>query len=448
MKIRTPSDLAALREAGLASLVAPRRGIGVGMATCGRAAGAAAVYAALRDEAKARELAVDLVPTGCIGYCQQEPMVDVRVPGRGRVLYARVTPDRARDLIVALATGELPAEGALAVIPEGEDSKASETWEALPGVPSLDELGFYARQRRITLRNCGMIDPSRAEEYVARGGYQALAHVLLEITPQEVIEEVLGSGLRGRGGAGFPTGRKWQICHDAPGRQKYIICNGDEGDPGAYMDRTLLESDPFSVIEGLTIGAYAIGAHQGFIYVRDEYPLAVERVAQAVARAGELGLLGEDILCSGFDFGITIVRGAGAFVCGEETALISSIEEGAGEPRPRPPFPAVSGLCGQPTVINNVKTLATVPLIVSRGAGWYAGVGAESNAGTVVFSLVGKVANTGLVEVPLGTALGELIEDVGGGGLGGLRPLVLGVRGASGQGGEVGGPVTGDASGG
>ena len=431
MKIRTPSDLATLRDAGLASLCGPRLKISVGMATCGRAAGAAAVYAALQDEANARKLAVDFAATGCIGYCQQEPLVDVRLPGRGRVLYARVTPDRAGELVAALAEGDLPAEGALAIIPE-EASEVYGTSKVLAGVPLLGELPFYSRQRKIVLRNCGLVDPARIEEYVARGGYQGLARVLLELASHQVIDEVLRSGLRGRGGAGFPTGRKWQICHDAPGQTRYVICNGDEGDPGAYMDRTVLESDPYSVIEGLTIGGYAIGAHQGYIYVRDEYPLAVERVTQAVGRAGELGLLGEDILGSGFDFEVAIVRGAGAFVCGEETALISSIEGGLGEPRPRPPFPAVSGLWGQPTVINNVKTLATVPVIISRGADWYAGIGAEGNAGTVVFSLVGKVANTGLVEVPLGMALGELIEDVGGGGLNGRRVRAVQTGGPSG----------------
>jgi len=304
--------------------------------------------------------------------------------------------------------------------------------EPAGGLPLLNELPFYARQRKIILRNCGLIDPTRVEEYIARGGYQALAHVLLDLTPQETIDEVLGSGLRGRGGAGFPTGRKWQICHDAPGQPKYVICNGDEGDPGAYMDRTVLESDPYSVIEGLTIAGYAIGARQGYIYVRDEYPLAVERVTQAVARAEELGLLGDSIFDSGFDFSITIVRGAGAFVCGEETALISSIEGGLGEPRPRPPFPATSGLWGKPTVINNVKTLATVPVIISEGADWYAAIGTENNAGTVVFSLVGKVANTGLVEVPLGLTLRDMIEGIGGGGLNGKAVKAVQTGGPSG----------------
>jgi len=429
MKVRTHSDLETLRAKGISTLYPPRPKISVGMATCGRAAGAIAVYDALRDEANARGLDLALVATGCIGYCQQEPLVDVRVPGRARVLYARVTPDRARELIATLATGKLSAEGALAIIPE-EDPPAGS--EPAGGLPLLDELPFYSRQHKIILRNCGLIDPTSIEEYIARDGYQSLARALLELTPQEVIDEVLRSGLRGRGGAGFPTGRKWQICHDAPGGPKYVICNGDEGDPGAYMDRTVLESDPYSVIEGLTITGYAIGAHQGYAYIRNEYPLAIDRIAQAVVRAEELGLLGEDILGSGFDFSITIVRGAGAFVCGEETALISSIEGGLAEPRPRPPFPAVSGLWGKPTVINNVKTLATVPAIIGRGADWYASIGVEGNAGTVVFSLVGKVANTGLVEVPLGLTLREMIESIGGGGLDGKAVKAVQTGGPSG----------------
>ncbi len=430
MKVHSRSDLETLRADGLSTLYPSRLKISVGMATCGLATGAAAVYDALRDEAAARGLDLMLIATGCLGYCQQEPLVDVRMPGRDRVLYARMTADRARELIADLARGELPAEGALAVIPEEKEPPAG--LEPAGGLPLLNELPFYARQRKIILRNCGLIDPTRVEEYVARGGYQALAHVLLDLTPQETIDEVLGSGLRGRGGAGFPTGRKWQICHDAPGQPKYVICNGDEGDPGAYMDRTVLESDPYSVIEGLTIAGYAIGARQGYIYVRDEYPLAVERVTQAVARAEELGLLGDSIFDSGFDFSITIVRGAGAFVCGEETALISSIEGGLGEPRPRPPFPATSGLWGKPTVINNVKTLATVPVIISEGADWYAAIGTENNAGTVVFSLVGKVANTGLVEVPLGLTLRDMIEGIGGGGLNGKAVKAVQTGGPSG----------------
>jgi NADH-quinone oxidoreductase subunit F len=433
MKVRTRSDLEKLSAAGRATLYPSRLKISVGMATCGLATGADAVYNALRDEATARGLDLALVASGCIGYCQQEPLVDVRTPDRGRVLYARVTPDRARDLIAALAEGELPTEGALATIaPTPNPSPNSGRGEAvLPGIPLLDELPFYASQHKVILRNSGLIDPVRLEEYVARGGYQGLARAL-ELAPQAVVDEVTRSGLRGRGGGGFPTGRKWQICRDAPGEPKYIICNGDEGDPGAYMDRTVLESDPYSIVEGMVIGGYAVGANEGYIYVRDEYPLAVERVTQAVARAEEAGLLGEALFGSGFDFRVRVVRGAGAFVCGEETALIASIEGGMGEPRPKPPYPATSGLWGQPTVINNVKTWASVSAILARGADWYAGIGVEGNTGTVVFSLVGKVANTGLVEVPLGLTLREMIQNIGGGGLDGKAVKAVQTGGPSG----------------
>ena len=432
MRMETRSHLDDLRRRGLATLNPPRPRINVGMATCGLATGAGAVYQALVE--RAEELALDLmiVPVGCIGYCQQEPLVDVSLPSTGRLLYAGVTPKFARRLVDSLAEGHFLQEGALAFIPQEPAGAREAAAPPFPGLPSLDELPFYACQRKIILRNCGWIAPVDIREYIARDGYQGLARALLELTPQQVIEQVRLSGLRGRGGGGFPTGRKWQICHDSPGEPKYVICNGDEGDPGAYMDRTVLESDPYSVIEGLTLAAYAIGAREGVIYVRDEYPLAVERVSQAVSRAGEVGLLGEDILGSGFGFEITIVRGAGAFVCGEETALIASIEGGMGEPRSKPPYPAIHGLWGQPTIINNVKTLATVPEVIYRGADWYSGIGAADNAGTVVFSLVGKVANTGLVEVPLGLSLREMIEGVGGGGLDGKPVKAVQTGGPSG----------------
>ena len=424
MRVHTRSDLESLGAAGRATLYPSRLKVSVGMATCGLATGAEAVYRALHDEALARDLDLALISTGCLGYCQAEPLVDVRMPGRGRVLYARVTPDRAREMIAALAQEELPTEGALAAIPE----------DGLPpveGLPSLDALPFYAKQHKVILRNSGLIAPTSLEEYVAQGGYRGLARAL-ERTPQAVLDEVARSGLRGRGGGGFPTGRKWQVCRDAPGAPKYIICNGDEGDPGAYMDRTVLESDPYSVIEGMVIGGYAVGAHKGYVYVRDEYPLAVERVTQAVARAEEVGLLGTDILGSGFDFAVRVVRGAGAFVCGEETALIASIEGGIGEPRPKPPYPAIRGLWGRPTVINNVKTWASVSAILARGADWYRAIGVEGNTGTVVFSLVGKVANTGLVEVPLGITLREMIDGIGGGGRDGKAVKAVQTGGPSG----------------
>lgn len=431
MKVRSRADLARLKDEGQRSCRPPRPRLAVGMATCGLASGAAEVYAALQTEARARGLALDLVAAGCLGFCQQEPLVDARLPDGRRVLYARVTARRAGDLVAALAEGELPAAGALAQIPEeaAVGTPAQAPVPALPDLPLLRELPFYARQQKVILRNSGLIDPLSAEEYAAQGGFLGLARVL-EMAPQEVVDEIVGSGLRGRGGGGFPTGRKWQVCRDAPAEEKYVVGNGDEGDPGAYMDRTVLESDPFSVLEGMAIGGYAVGAGQGVLYVRDEYPLAVERVTQAIARAEELGLLGRDILGSGFDFDVQVVRGAGAFVCGEETALLASIEGGLAEPRPKPPYPATSGLWGKPTLINNVKTWASVSAILARGAAWYAGMGIEGNRGTVVFSLVGKVANTGLVEVPLGLTLRDLVEGIGGGGLpdrpgrpGGGRPI-------------------------
>ena len=430
MKVQTRSDLDELRIEGLARLHPSQPRINVGMSTCGLAAGAAEVYEALREAAAEHELDIMLVAVGCLGYCEQEPLVDVNLPEQGRVLHTRVTPERGRELIAALAKGQLPVEGALAQIPLPGLVQSQKLNQST--LPPLDEIPFYAHQHKIILRNSGLIDPAQIKEYIARGGYQALAHALLELEPPAVVEEIEHSGLRGRGGGGFPTGRKWRICREATGEPKYIICNGDEGDPGAYMDRTVLEGDPHSVIEGMIIGAYAIGAHEGYMYVRDEYPLAVERVTHAAAQAEELGLLGADILGSGFDFKLHIVRGAGAFVCGEETALIASIEGGLGEPHPKPPYPATHGLWGQPTLINNVKTWASASAILERGADWYADIGTEGNTGTVVFSLVGKVANTGLVEIPLGLTIGELIEEIGGGGLDGREVKAVQTGGPSG----------------
>jgi NADH:ubiquinone oxidoreductase subunit F (NADH-binding)/(2Fe-2S) ferredoxin/NAD-dependent dihydropyrimidine dehydrogenase PreA subunit len=429
MRVPAHSDLERQRAEGIARLYPAKPRISVGMATCGLATGAANVYEALREEAAARGLELTLVATGCLGYCQQEPLVDVRMPGRDRILYARMTPRRARDLIAALVEGEQLREGALAIIPEGEPSPGS---QAGGGLPLLTELPFYAHQHKVILRNSGLIDPLSLEEYVARGGYRGLARALLDLTSEQVVDEVARSGLRGRGGAGFPTAVKWQTCRNTTAQPRYIICNGDEGDPGAYMDRTVLESDPYSILEGIAIGGYAIDAHEGYLYVRDEYPLAIEHLTKAVAQAEEAGLLGENILHSGFDFSLKVVRGAGAFVCGEETALLASIEGGLGEPRPKPPYPATSGLWGQPTVINNVKTWASVSAILAQGADWYANIGAEGNSGTVVFSLVGKVSNTGLVEVPLGLTLRELIEGIGGGGLDGKQVKAVQTGGPSG----------------
>ncbi len=427
-----------LHSVGEASLHPDYIKISVGMATCGQAAGAQAVYDALEKRLKLRSgLRAHLSRTGCIGYCAQEPILDVRLPGFGRIFYARATQGLARNIVDALMDGDLPVSQAWAVM-ETEEVPAENRQRRLPREPICDHLPefgqipFFTHQHKIVLRNCGLIDPMQIREYIANGGYQGLLGALEQLQPQQVIDEVVQSGLRGRGGGGFPAGRKWQIARDAPGKSKYVICNADEGDPGAYMDRTILESDPHSVIEGMLIAGYAIGAQQGFIYVRDEYPLAIEQLENALHNARDHRFLGRDIRGTGFDFEIEIIRGAGAFVCGEETAMIASIEGGQGEPRPKPPYPASQGLWGRPTVINNVKTLATVPVILTRGADWYASLGAPGNAGTVVFSLVGQIANTGLVEVPLGMKLGELLEGIGGGSANGKAIKAVQTGGPSG----------------
>ncbi|UCH87749.1 MAG: NADH-quinone oxidoreductase subunit F, partial [Dehalococcoidia bacterium] len=334
-----------------------------------------------------------------------------------------MTPEKARELVAALARGEFKEEWALAKIEQEEYLVEDRVWKypqdsppkELTEIPTYEQLPFYKKQRKIAMRNCGFINPENIEEYIARGGYSTLCRVLKELTPEQVIAEVTESGLRGRGGAGFPTGRKWGVCRKAAGDIKYVICNGDEGDPGAYMDRSILEGDPHSVLEGMIIGAYAIGAQEGYVYVRAEYPLAVRHIAKAIQQAQAYGLLGKNIFGSGFDFTIRLDRGAGAFVCGEETALIAALEGRVGEPRLRPPYPAESGLRGKPTNINNVETWANVPAIMARGADWYSQHGTETSKGTKVFSLVGKIENTGLVEVPMGITLREIVYDVGGG---------------------------------
>ncbi|MFU8771795.1 MAG: NADH-ubiquinone oxidoreductase-F iron-sulfur binding region domain-containing protein [Anaerolineales bacterium] len=430
-------ELVKLRRTGEANLFPQQIKITVGAATCGLAAGAEEVYQALDKRIQQRGLDVHLSRTGCLGCCQREPLVDVRLPGFGRVIFAQMTQARARALVDKLAQGELLTDWAWTVVDQeelvipGEMRKFSRQ-PALNNLPEIQQTEFFAPQRKIVLRNCGMVNPESLGEYLARDGYQGLFQALSHFSPQGVIDEVKKSGLRGRGGGGFSTGRKWQVAKDTPAEVKYLICNADEGDPGAYMDRTVLESDPHSVIEGMLIGAYAVGASQGYIYIRDEYPLAIDRLGTAIEQASSQGLLGKAILGMGFSFDLEIIRGAGAFVCGEETAMIASIEGGSGEPRPKPPYPAVAGLWGQPTVINNVKTWATVPVILKRGAHWYNSLGAPDNAGTVVFSLVGQIANTGLVEVPFGMTLGELLQEVGGGGSNGRAIKAVQTGGPSG----------------
>ncbi len=405
---------------GRASLYPDQLKISVGTATCGRSVGAGQLLSSLQQRLDEVGLPARLSQTGCIGFCQKEPLVDVRFPGGGRFLFSEMDPSQARTLVDSLAQGDFPGPLTPWAFIDQEVSLVRNQIDhfmrpdKLASVPALGELPFFARQQKIVLRNCGYIDPESLAEYIARGGYDALAGILTGYTPRQVIDEVSQAGLRGRGGGGFPTGRKWRVARDVPSQVKYVICNADEGNPGAYMDRTVLESDPHSVIEGLIIGAYAIGANQGYIYIREEYPLAIECLTVAVVKAKAAGLLGQDILGSGFDFELDIIRGAGAFVCGEETAMIASIEGGIGEPRTKPPYPAVSGLWGKPTIINNVKTWSTVPVIISRGSDWFSAIGTPGNAGTVVFSLVGQTSNAGLVEVPLGIPLRDVVHEIGG----------------------------------
>ena len=346
---------------------------------------------------------VNIIKTGCFGLCQKGPIIAVYPD---EVFYSHVTPDDAERIVTDhLIGGEVIEELQLTDI----DPETKEL------IKDINKIKFYEKQQRIALRNCGKLNPEDVNEYIAVDGYSALAKVLTSMTPQEVVDIMKASGLRGRGGAGFPTGLKWQFEKDQPGDEKYVICNADEGDPGAFMDRSILEGDPHAIIEGMTIMAYATGAHQGYVYIRAEYPIAVNRLRIAIEQAKELGLLGKNIFDSGFDFDIEIRLGAGAFVCGEETALIASIEGKRGMPTPKPPFPAVSGVWGKPTSINNVETLANVAQIINKGADWYAGIGTEKSKGTKVFALGGNIVNTGLVEIPMGTTLREIIYDIGGG---------------------------------
>ncbi|MGO4871759.1 MAG: NADH-ubiquinone oxidoreductase-F iron-sulfur binding region domain-containing protein [Roseiarcus sp.] len=415
-RIRDLSTFNAVRSAGLAKLQPPRPRLAVGMGTCGSGNGAEGVYAALADAIEERGLDVSLVRTGCFGFCAEEPLVNVSIPGQPLVILHRVQTDHVDQILDGLATKTVPANLALCKI-EGWDHITAQVHygSGYPTIPSWDEVPFFKGQKKIVLRNCGLINPDDVEEYIAIGGYQSLYKVLIDGTPDLANEQLKSSRLRGRGGAGFSTGLKWEFMRKAVADRKYLICNADEGDPGAYMNRNEIESDPHSLIEGMIIGGYITGAAEGILYVRAEYPLAVHRLELALAQAREYGLLGEDILGRGFHFDIELVEGAGAFVCGEETALISSLEGRAGRPRPRPPFPAQKGLWGYPTNINNVETWFNVAPIIAKGPEWFAETGSSASAGTKVFSLVGKVKNTGLVEMPFGTPLSKFVYDAGGG---------------------------------
>jgi NADP-reducing hydrogenase subunit HndC len=347
------------------------------------------------------EKEVKIVETGCHGFCEKGPIMIVYPEG---VFYCELTPEDAGELVEEHILKGRTVDRLLYEEPTAKEK-----------IPSYQEIDFYSKQHRVVLQNCGRIDPENIEEYIAADGYQSVGKALTEMEPQEVIDEVKDANLRGRGGAGFPTGLKWQFARDSEGDKKYIICNADEGDPGAFMDRSLLEGDPHRAIEGMLIAAYAIGADEGYVYVRAEYPLAINRLEKAISQAEEYGLLGENIFDSGFDFDLHIKKGAGAFVCGEETALMASIEGERGMPSPRPPYPAQKGLWGKPTNINNVESYANIPEIIKLGAEEFSSLGTEESTGTKVFALTGKVRNTGLAEVPMGITLREIIYDIGGG---------------------------------
>ncbi|MBP2639758.1 MAG: dehydrogenase (quinone) [Firmicutes bacterium] len=382
--------------------------------------GAKKVEAAFREQLaqKGLDKEIKVVETGCHGFCEMGPLVIVYPEG---VFYVRVQEEDVKDIVEThLFKGRI-VERLLYKEPM-----------TLEKVPNYSDISFYKKQMRMVLANCGHINPEIIEEYVAEGGYAALGKVLTEMTPESVVDEVKKSGLRGRGGGGFPTGMKWGFTRNAQGTKKYVVCNADEGDPGAFMDRSVLEGDPHRVIEGMAVCGYAIGADEGYIYVRAEYPLAIKRLKVAIQQAEEMGLLGDNIFGSGFNFHIKIKEGAGAFVCGEETALLQSIEGKRGMPRSRPPFPAISGLWGKPTNINNVETFANIPQIINKGGDWYASIGTEKSKGTKVFALTGRINHTGLAEVPMGITMREIIYDIGGGIQNGKKFKAVQIGGPSG----------------
>ncbi len=371
--------------------------------------GSEAIIAEMEKQLKANGLdkEIKVVKTGCFGLCALGPVMIVYPEG---AFYSRITVDDVKEIVEEhLLKGRVVKR-----------LLYSETIEE-DNIKSLNDVDFYKKQLRVALRNCGVINPENIDEYIGVDGYRALGKALTEMSREDVIEEIKKSGLRGRGGGGFPTGTKWDFTYKAEGDQKYVCCNADEGDPGAFMDRSILEGDPHSVIEAMAIAGYAVGANQGYIYIRAEYPIAVKRLRIAIEQAREYGLLGKNIFNSGFDFDLDLRLGAGAFVCGEETALLTSIEGKRGEPRPRPPFPAVKGLWGKPTLLNNVETYANIAQIILKGAEWFSSIGTEKSKGTKVFALGGKINNTGLVEIPMGTTLREIVEDIGGGIPGGKK---------------------------
>jgi len=420
MRVRSVKDLEGIRQDYSKKLYHPGGiKVNIGMASCGIAAGAKASFEKAL-EAFPQGNGTQISQTGCLGFCQEEPLVEILGNGQPRVIYRHLAENKILDAIEGYIQGNFNKKWILAQMRdprsllEGDIENPLAEVKPIEGIPFLEDIPFFSKQTKIALRNCGYIDPDSIEEYIAKGGYLAFIRSLSQIEPYEIIKIVKESGLRGRGGAGFPTGRKWETCAKLDG-ERYVICNADEGDPGAYMDRSILEGDPHSVLEGMLIAALAIGSNQGFIYVRHEYPLAVKRLVTAIKQAENYGLIGENIADSDFSFQIKISTGAGAFVCGESTALMTSLEGKVGRPRAKYVHTVEKGFRDKPSNLNNVETYANIPVILLKGGQWYTNIGTDHSKGTKVFSLVGKVKNTGLVEVPMGIPLREIVFDVGGG---------------------------------
>jgi len=436
MKIVSAADLATAQKAGLQKIQPKNPRIAVGLATCGIAVGGNRVYDRLQEIIAREKRDIILTKTGCIGYCKEEPLVNITIPKKPLVILHKVTEADAEEIVREVSKGKVPETQALCRVPSWDHIMGCkiEYGKGFSKIPLYAKVPFFKGQKKVILRDAGLINPEDIDEYIAVGGYAAALKALTCMDSETIIKEVEKSGLRGRGGAGFPTGLKWRITRDAPGERKIIICNADEGDPGAYMNRNEMESDPHMLIEGMIIGAFAMNADTGLIYIRAEYPLAIKRLKLALAQARGYGLLGSNIFGTGFSFDIGIATGAGAFVCGESTALVASIEGRTGRPHPRPPrlTDPGGGLFGYPTDLNNVETWCNVPVIIANGSGWYAKIGAKDNTGTKVFSLVGKVDRVGLVEVPLGTTLKTIVSEIGNGGANGKTVKAVQTGGPSG----------------
>jgi NADH:ubiquinone oxidoreductase subunit F (NADH-binding)/(2Fe-2S) ferredoxin len=413
MKIKNMKDLDKVKEIGMKSLFPKGPQIRISMSTCGLALGADDLFQKITKEKEKKGIRISLHQTGCSGFCNLEPMAIVKLPGKPALLYTQVTVESVEQIIRDIKKKKIHQKGLFCKI--GSDSAAAKPDPVLNEVPDYRDASPFKGQHRMLLGNCGIIDPLSVSEYVAMAGYSALFKALYQMRPEEVIAEVVESGLRGRGGAWFPTGFKWDMASKSSGDEKFVICNADEGDPGAYKDRTIMEGNPFKLFEGIVLAGYAIGSHHGIIYLREEYHHTFEFLTNAIEIAKRFGLLGKNILGSGFNFSLNIVRGGGSYVCGEETALMDSLEGEVGDPRLRPPFPIEKGLWARPTIVNNVETLSNVPLIIQNGGKWYKNIGTEKAKGTKILSVIGNVKHPGLYEIPLGTNLKQVIFEMAGG---------------------------------